>query len=247
MEGDTEMNNEEKYLYTSIKDLGIDLNEDQIEKFMKYYHFLVEKNKVMNLTAITDFKEVVRKHFYDSLSLVKVLDVRRKKNVIDIGTGAGFPGIPIKIVYPEINIVLLDSLRKRVDFLNETIDLLKLDSITAVHGRSEDLAHRNEYREKFDLCVSRAVASLPVLCELTLPFVRVNGHFVAYKGSFDTANSEIEDSKNALSILGSEMQDVKYFSPVDMEYQRTLLLIHKIRQISGKYPRKAGTPSKDPL
>ena len=241
------MNEDENFLRAEIQKTGITLSDLQVSQFMKFYELLIEKNKVMNLTAITEFKDVVIKHFVDSLSILNVLNIGQQMNVIDIGTGAGFPGIPLKILFPNINIVLLDSLRKRVDFLNDCINELEMKNAEAVHARAEEMAHQSIHREKYDLCVSRAVASLPVLCELTLPFVRVNGHFVAYKGNRESTESEISQSENALHVLGAEIEKVNSFSLSSDLYERTLVSIHKVRQISKKYPRKPGIPTKSPL
>ena len=242
-----QMNEDENFLRSEIQKTGITLSDLQVSQFMKFYELLIEKNKVMNLTAITEFKDVVIKHFADSLSILNVLNIGQQMNVIDIGTGAGFPGIPLKILFPNINIVLLDSLRKRVDFLNDCINELEMKNAEAVHARAEEMAHQSIHREKYDLCVSRAVASLPVLCELTLPFVRVNGHFVAYKGNRESTESEISQSENALRVLGAEIEKVNSFSLSSDLYERTLVSIHKVRQISKKYPRKPGIPAKSPL
>ena len=241
------MNEDENFLRSEIQKTGITLSDLQVSQFMKFYELLIEKNKVMNLTAITEFKDVVIKHFADSLSILNVLNIGQQMNVIDIGTGAGFPGIPLKILFPNINIVLLDSLRKRVDFLNDCINELEMKNAEAVHARAEEMAHQSIHREKYDLCVSRAVASLPVLCELTLAFVRVNGHFVAYKGNRESTESEISQSENALRVLGAEIEKVNSFSLSSDLYERTLVSIHKVRQISKKYPRKPGIPAKSPL
>ncbi len=241
------MNEDENFLRSEIQKTGITLSDLQVSQFMKFYELLIEKNKVMNLTAITEFKDVVIKHFADSLSILNVLNIGQQMNVIDIGTGAGFPGIPLKILFPNINIVLLDSLRKRVDFLNDCINELEMKNAEAVHARAEEMAHQSIHREKYDLCVSRAVASLPVLCELTLPFVRVNGHFVAYKGNRESTESEISQSENALRVLGAEIEKVNSFSLSSDLYERTFVSIHKVRLISKKYPRKPGIPAKSPL
>ena len=168
-----------------LEELGIALSQEQKKQFITYYEYLVEKNKVMNLTAITEYNEVILKHFLDSLSIVKVGSFDQKKlpgkSVIDIGTGAGFPGIPLKIAFPELKITLLDSLNKRVNFLNEVIEMLGLKDVTALHGRAEDYAKQKEHREKYDFCVSRAVANLSTLSEYCIPFVKEGGSFISYK------------------------------------------------------------------
>ena len=198
------MNFKEK-LKIKAENIGISLNEKQLQQFQDFYELLIEKNKVMNLTAITEEEEVIDKHFIDSLTCKRVIDMDQVKSVIDIGTGAGFPGIPLKIVYPEIDFVLLDSLNKRVKFLNEVIDTLHLEKIQAVHGRAEDLARKPEFRGKLDLCVSRAVANLSTLSEYCIPFVRVNGYFVSYKAK--KGLEEIHQSDHCMKELGSKIMD----------------------------------------
>ena len=226
-----------------MKKLNISLSESLIERFIIYYEMLIEKNKVMNLTAITDFDEVFEKHFADSLSLIKAIDLRQELSVMDLGTGAGFPGIPLKIVFPQLKITLADSLNKRILFLDEVIQKLELENIETVHGRAEDLARRQEYRESFDLCVSRAVANLSTLTEYCLPFVKVNGNFVSYKGG--DCDEEVEAAKSSVHLLGGRIKKVKKF---DLgESKRAFVIIEKKNTTPKKYPRKAGTPSKEPL
>lgn len=226
-------------------ELGIKLDEKQYQQFIIYYDLLVEKNKVMNLTGITEFEEVVSKHFLDSLSLVKAVSLTENCRVIDVGTGAGFPGIPLKIAFPKIKLVLLDSLRKRVGFLNEVIDALELLNVKAIHGRAEDFAHEEEYREKFDLCLSRAVANLAVLSEYCIPFVAEGGYFIPYKAG--KAEKEKKEAAKAVKVLGGSLiRDVKFYLPnTDME--RNLLVVQKDKKTPNKYPRKAGVPAKLPI
>ena len=176
-----------------LQQLHIELSEKQMEQFLQYYEMLVEKNKVMNLTAITEFDEVVEKHFLDSVSLTQQLDLHQPLKVLDLGTGAGFPGIPLKIVFPELEITLMDSLNKRVLFLQDVISSLQLENIEAVHGRAEEAARNKKYRESFDLCVSRAVANISTLSEYCLPFVKIGGSFISYKSS--TIEDELKDGK----------------------------------------------------
>lgn len=230
-----------------LQSLGIQLEQHQIEQFMTYYEMLVEKNKVMNLTAITAFDDVMKKHFIDSLSLCKKYSLHYRLKVLDLGTGAGFPGIPLKIAFPFLNITLVDSLNKRVLFLQEVIDGLGLENIRAVHGRAEDLARDAAYREQFDLCVSRAVANLSTLSEYCLPFVKVGGSFVAYKA--DKAEEEMKQAKKAVELLGGKFKEdsqVEFYLP-DSDMYRSLVSIYKNAVTQKKFPRKAGLPSKEPL
>lgn len=228
-----------------LKTLLIDCSENKAELLLRYYQMLVEKNKVMNLTAITDFDEVLEKHFADSLSVVRVVDVNKINSLIDVGTGAGFPGIPLKIIYPEMNVTLLDSLKKRVNFLNEVIDELDLKNIGAIHGRAEDFGRNRDYREKYDICVSRAVANLSSLSEYCLPFVKVGGVFIAYKSG--KCHDEICNAKNAIKTLSGKIEKIENFNLPDTDISRTFVLINKINPMHNKYPRKSGVPSKNPL
>lgn len=225
--------------------LGVTLNDTQLKQFDQYYELLVEWNKVMNLTAITEYEEVVVKHFVDSLSLVKAIDIEKVHTVIDIGTGAGFPGIPLKIAFPHLKITLLDSLNKRINFLNEVIDKLGLEEISTIHGRAEDFARKLEYREQFDLCVSRAVANLSTLSEYCLPYVKVGGVFLPYKsGEID---QEVEEAATALKVLGGKMKKVEKFQLPDSDISRSFIVIAKTKNTGKKFPRKAGLPSKEPI
>lgn len=231
-----------------LEQLNIPLSQAQKEQFIKYYEYLVEKNKVMNLTAITEYEEVIVKHFLDSLSLTKVQDFSGKaegKTMIDVGTGAGFPGIPLKIAFPELQIVLLDSLNKRVGFLNEVIEMLNLQHIRAVHGRAEDFARQKDYRESFDFCVSRAVANLSTLSEYCLPFVKEGGCFMSYKSG--KVDEELSQAGEAVKILGGKIQDVIKFTLIDQNMDRSFVVIGKRKATPKKYPRKAGLPSKEPI
>lgn len=228
-----------------LQQLHIVLSEKQMEQFLQYYELLVEKNKVMNLTAITEFDEVVEKHFLDSVSLTQQLDLHQPLKVLDLGTGAGFPGIPLKIVFPELEITLMDSLNKRVLFLQDVISSLQLENIEAVHGRAEEAAKNKKYREGFDLCVSRAVANISTLSEYCLPFVKVGGSFISYKSS--TIEDELEEGKKGIAILGGKVKDVYKFTLPESELQRSFVIIEKEKKTPKAYPRKAGTPSKEPL
>ena len=225
--------------------LQIETNENMLEQFDLFYHLLVEWNKVMNLTGITEYEEVVEKHFADSLSLARFLDLNKIHTVIDVGTGAGFPGIPLKIAFPHLKVVLLDSLNKRINFLNEVIAKLDLKEIHTIHGRAEEYARKPEYREQFDLCVSRAVANLSVLSEYCIPYIRVGGIFVPYKsGEID---EEVAASRKAVDILGGQIDHVEKFQLPDTDIYRSFVFINKIKNTQKKYPRKAGTPAKEPL
>lgn len=232
-------------LKTKAGAVGIILNDRQLRQFEQFYHLLTEKNKVMNLTAITEEDEVIDKHFMDSLSCARVMDMSRVRSLVDVGTGAGFPGIPLKIVYPEIRVLLVDSLNKRVQFLNEVIDQLSLSGVEAVHGRAEDISRRKEYRAVFDLAVSRAVANLRTLSEYCVPFVKVNGYFISYKAG--KGMQEIEESANCMRELGCKIMETEEFELSDQDSMRVLIKIKKCRGTSSKYPRKAGIPSRNPL
>jgi 16S rRNA (guanine527-N7)-methyltransferase len=232
-------------LTEKVKELSILLNDKQIQQFEQYYNILVEWNKVMNLTAITEYEEVVEKHFLDSLTIVNAIHVEKIETLIDVGTGAGFPGIPLKIAFPHLKVTLLDSLNKRIKFLNEVIDLLELNDIKAIHGRAEDYAKQAEYREQYDICVSRAVANLATLSEYCLPYVKVDGLFVPYKsGEID---EELKSSEKAVSILGGKVEEVVKFQLPGTDIGRSFVKIHKIKETKKKYPRKAGMPTKEPL
>ena len=225
--------------------LGVPYTPEAVERLGLYCRRLLEKNQVMNLTAITDPEGILRKHFVDSCALGKAVSMEGEKRLLDVGTGAGFPGIPLKIVYPELEVVLLDSLNKRVKFLNAVIENLGLTGITAIHGRAEDIAKQKEYREGFDLVVSRAVANLSSLSEYCLPFVKTGGMFVPYKsGSVDT---ELSEASRAIKVLGGEYRDTVRFELPGTDIDRTLVVIEKVKETPKKYPRKAGTPSKEPI
>lgn len=228
-----------------LDSLSVSLTDEQIEQFIIYYEMLVEKNKVMNLTAITEFDEVLKKHFVDSLSLVKAYDMTQDISVIDIGTGAGFPGIPLKIAFPNMKITLLDSLNKRIGFLQEVIDTLGLEEIEALHGRAEDYAKPGKLREQFDLCVSRAVANLSTLSEYCLPYVKVGGKFISYKS--EKISEEMKEAEHAISVLGGKVENQVAFTLPDSDIYRNLFIITKCNETPRQYPRKAGTASKNPI
>lgn len=224
---------------------GVELNDNQLSQFYTYYEMLIEWNEKINLTAITDFDEVLKKHFLDSIAIGRIISQGDSVSILDIGTGAGFPGIPIKIAFPNIDITLIDSLNKRVIFLNEVITALSLTKIEAIHGRAEDFAKKDLLREKFDYCVSRAVANLSSLCEFCLPYVKIGGKFISYKS--EKAKEELNASKNAISILGGGNVSCDEFSLPDTDFNRTFVIIEKVKDTPMKYPRKAGTPIKQPL
>ena len=232
-------------LEIKLKELNIQINEIQKKQFDTFYSMLVEWNKVMNLTGITEYEEVIEKHFVDSLSIVNIFDLSEVNTVIDVGTGAGFPGIPLKIAFPHLKITLLDSLNKRINFLDSVIDELKLDGIYTIHGRAEDFAKKDDYRERYDLCVSRAVANLSTLSEYCLPYIRVGGIFISYKSG--DVDDEVLESKKAISILGGKLDNVVKFQLPGTDINRSFIKIEKIKNTGKKYPRKAGLPSKEPL
>lgn len=230
-----------------LNELGIKLNDYQIEQFYRYYQLLLQWNQVMNLTAITEMEDVITKHFIDSLTIVKVIeDIKEQEySVIDVGTGAGFPGVPLKIVYPHLRITLLDSLNKRIKFLDEVISELNLNKIKTMHGRAEDYGRDMIYREKYDVCVSRAVANIATLSEYCLPFVKVNGCFVAYKST--GGEEEIRAGKGAIKLLSGKIEKIVDFKLPKSDAKRLLIKIKKVEPISKRFPRKAGLPSKEPL
>ena len=223
----------------------MNLTDKQKEQFNKYYEMLTDWNEKINLTAITDKDEVWLKHFEDSLSIDKIKDMDQTESVIDLGTGAGFPGLPRKIAYPNIKLTLLDSLDKRIRFLEAVVRELGLTDVTCIHGRAEDFSRSPEYREKYDLCVSRAVAGLSVLSELCIPFVKPGGSFVAYKS--EKAEAEIAEAENALAILNGRIKTTEEFTLSDNVQKRILIDIEKTGLTPEKYPRRAGVPAKKPL
>ena len=238
----------EKEIENFLKDaeqFNICLSQQQVDQFVKYYELLVEWNSFMNLTGITEFSEVLKKHFIDSISIFSYVNQNSISSLIDVGTGAGFPGLPLKIVCPELKVTLLDSLDKRIKFLNCVIDELELQNITAIHGRAEDYASNMEHREFYDMAVSRAVANLSTLSEYCLPFVKKDGIFVSYKS--ETLEEEVINATNAIQILGGRIMNKYSFYLPGTDIYRTLCFIEKVDSTPDKYPRKAGLPSKKPL
>lgn len=228
-----------------IKELGITLSDKQISQFISYYEMLVEWNQVMNLTAITEYEEVMKKHFLDSITLIKAFDITKKVSVIDVGCGAGFPGLALKIAYPNLKVTLLDSLNKRIHFLDEVIVKLGLEGVETIHGRAEDFAKPGKLRECYDLAVSRAVANLSTLSEYCLPFVKKGGYFIPFKS--EKVLEEIKDAEKALSVLGGTLEGQVEFTLPDTDYYRNLVVIKKTKSTPAKFPRKAGLPGKEPI
>ena len=227
--------------------LDIQLSDEQLEQFQIYYDMLIEKNKVMNLTAITQLDEVITKHFLDSIALASVYQNIKEDElkIIDLGTGAGFPGIPLKIAFPQLKITLMDSLNKRIVFLQSVIEKLQLSGIEAIHGRAEEMAKKKEFREKYDLCVSRAVSNLSTLSEYCLPFVRIDGKFISYKAS--EIEEELENSRKAIKLLGGKLSTVNKITLPESDIERSFVIIDKIEKTSKTYPRKPGTAAKEPI
>ena len=239
------MNKEEfkKVFMEYAKKIDIDINEEQINKFYDYMNLLIEWNKKINLTAITDYNEIILKHFVDSLTINKC--IKENNYVVDVGTGAGFPGIPLKIIRDDIKIVLVDSLNKRINFLNEVIKELNLKNIETVHARAEEFGRNKKYRQKFDVATSRAVANLSTLSEYMIPLVKINGRCICMKGK--EIKEELKDSLNAIKVLGGKVENVEEFELADNDINRSIIYILKEKDTPNKYPRKTGTPSKDPI
>lgn len=223
--------------------INIMFNEKQLKQFYLYMKLLIEWNEKINLTAITEPQEIILKHFVDSLTINKY--IKEKESIVDVGTGAGFPGIPLKIIRDDINIVLVDSLNKRIKFLDDVIQKLGLKNIKTVHARAEEFGRMKEYREKFDKATSRAVANLATLLEYLMPLIKVDGKCICMKGS--EIKDEISQSQKAIKILGGKIENIDTFKLPNSDINRNILIVKKIDKTDKKYPRKAGTPSKDPI
>ncbi|MCR5025158.1 MAG: 16S rRNA (guanine(527)-N(7))-methyltransferase RsmG [Lachnospiraceae bacterium] len=230
---------------TYFSQLNIPSSPDKLEKLERYYELLIEKNRVMNLTTITDHDEFMRKHIVDSLAVIRYYSFDKVKRVIDLGTGGGFPGIPLKIFFPDIEFTLVDSVNKKLRFIEEAAEELGLKKILFVHGRAEDLAHEELHREKYDVLVSRAVANLSTLTELSLGFIKTGGSFISYKGAGGV--EELEEAAKAISIMGGETDRVEKYDLPGGDDQRCLIFIKKTKKTVKTYPRKAGVPNKKPL
>ncbi|MDP4180181.1 MAG: 16S rRNA (guanine(527)-N(7))-methyltransferase RsmG [Bacillota bacterium] len=235
--------NIEDLLNEGLNEFSVSLEKDQINEFIKYKDILKEWNEKINITAIEDDKEIIVKHFIDSLSIIPYME-NKNLRLIDIGTGGGFPGIPLKIAYKNLDITLLDSLDKRIKFLSTVINELGLKNIRACHSRAEDFGLAADNREKYDIATARAVANLPVLLEYCLPFVKVGGIFIAMKGS---SIEEIDTSKKALEVLGGKIEKVDTINLPMSDAVRNIIVVRKVNKTPAKYPRKAGKPSKEPI
>jgi 16S rRNA (guanine527-N7)-methyltransferase len=232
-------------LTAAASSVDMELDDTKYEKFIKYKDLLKEWNQKVNLTAITEDEEIIKKHFIDCMKIFKFKPLKEAEKIIDIGTGGGFPGIPIKIMRPDIEIVLLDSLKKRINVLNDILKNIGIDDVSTVHGRAEDYAQTSEYREKFDAVVSRAVANLAALSEFCLPYVKVGGYFIAMKGP--AVEDEVINAKRAIGILGGKLEDIIEVEIEDSDLNHNLVVIKKIKNTPKQYPRKAGTAAKKPL
>ena len=230
-------------LQNQAQKIDINLTNKQLNEFYTYMNLLIEWNKNINLTAITEPEEIIKKHFIDSLTISK--NIQKDSSIIDVGTGAGFPGIPLKIVREDINVVLLDALNKRLNFLNEVIKENELKNIETVHFRAEEIGKNKKYREKYDIATSRAVAQLNILAEYLLPLVKIGGKCICMKGS--NVEEELKNSKKAITLLGGEIEKIEEFILPDSDIKRNVIIIKKVNSTPAKYPRKPGTPAKEPI
>ena len=232
-------------LLSASEDVGLQLTSDHYDKFILYMRLIQEWNEKINLTAILEDEEIIKKHFIDSIKAFKRGEFKQNYNLIDVGTGAGFPGIPIAIMNPNINVTLLDSLNKRIKFLDIVINELGLKNVTTIHSRAEDGARNKNLREKFDIATSRAVANMSVLSEYCLPYVRVGGKFIALKGP--SVEQEIQESRSAIRLLGGKLEEICEVKIEETDLRHNLVVIEKIKESPNIYPRKAGTISKNPI
>lgn len=232
-----------KIFNNHLEKLNLTLTEEQIEKFYNYMNLLIEWNKKINLTAIVEPKDIILKHFIDSLTIEKY--IKKGETIIDVGTGAGFPGIPLKIAREDLKITLADSLNKRINFLNEVINKLDLKNIETIHTRAEELGKNKKYREKFDIATSRAVANMSTLSEYLIPFIKVKGRCICMKSS--DIDTELENAKKAINILGCEIESKDKFNLPNSDLGRSVIILRKVKNTPSKFPRKAGTPAKEPI
>ncbi|WP_407647643.1 16S rRNA (guanine(527)-N(7))-methyltransferase RsmG [Clostridium brassicae] len=232
-------------LETACNSLGLELDEKKYNQFIQYKNLLKEWNEKVNLTAIKEDEEIIKKHFIDSMKIFQFHPLKNSKKIIDIGTGGGFPGIPMKIIRPDIDIVLLDSLRKRINVLDDILYKIGIDDVITMHGRAEEYGVREEHREQYDAVVSRAVANLAVLSEFCIPYVKVGGYFVAMKGP--SVDEEIENAKKAVSILGGKIEGIIEVDIEGSDLNHNLVIVKKVKNTPRKYPRKAGMITKNPL
>ena len=230
-------------LQNQAQKIDINLTNKQLNEFYTYMNLLLEWNKNINLTAITEPEEIIKKHFIDSLTISK--NIQKDSSIIDVGTGAGFPGIPLKIVREDINVVLLDALNKRLNFLNEVVKENKLENIETVHFRAEEIGKNKKYREKYDIATSRAVAQLNILAEYLLPLIKIGGKCICMKGC--NVEEELKNSKKAITLLGGEIEKIEEFILPDSDIKRNVIIIKKVNSTPAKYPRKPGTPAKEPI
>jgi len=234
-----------KSLKNIFNELNIEFSDDKASKYQGYMDEILEKNQFINLTAITDHDEFIKKHYIDSLLCGSSEEFKSAEKIIDVGTGGGFPGVPLAIAFPEKKFILIDSLNKRIKIINELCEKLGITNVEAIHGRAEELARRKNLRESFDICISRAVANMSTLSEYCIPFVKVDGTFIAYKGP--SCKEELDAAGKAITAMGGEITriDKPYFE--NFPFEHTLIYIKKIENTKSKYPRKAGTPSKEPI
>lgn len=232
-------------LINGLKENQIPFTMEQIDTLEKYMDEILQLNNHINLTAITDKEEFVEKHYMDSLAICKYMEMQNAHRILDLGTGAGFPGIPLAVIYPDKEFVLVDSLNKRLKIIDSLCEKLSIHNVKTCHGRAEELARKPEFRDGFDLCVSRAVANLPVLCEYCLPFVKVGGTFVAYKGP--EVHEEMEKARKAIKLLCGKFNKIEQAKLGNTQLEHNLVFIDKAKATDKKYPRKPGTPSKEPL